>query len=74
MKPGIRWRWARNGAIFGIVAALADMTGWRGQTYAAWDGTLAIFFNLSYIGGMVAGGALLFFLAAVICRLFTREP
>jgi hypothetical protein len=60
--------------VFGLVVALVDLTGWRGQTYAPWGSTLAIFGNLTYMGGMVAGGALLFFLAAVACRLFTRQP
>lgn len=66
-------RWTRNGAVFGILMAILDLTGWRGEIYAPWDAPNGLATNVGYIVGAIVGGAFLFLLAAVVVNLFVRD-
>jgi len=66
-------KWARNGAVLGLIVTLLDLTGWRGQKFLDWgtqDGALE---NIGMILGSVIGGAFLFLIAAVVVNLATRD-
>ena len=65
--------WSRNGAIVGLIIAIADFSGWRGQSYVGWGEPGGIVTNLSYMFGSVIGGAFLFLLAALVVNLFARD-
>jgi hypothetical protein len=48
----VKWRWARNGALIGLIIVLADMfLEWRGPRYYPWSDAEMIANN---IGQMVA--------------------
>lgn len=65
--------WTRNGAVFGILMAIIELTEWRGQTYVPWDAPNGVATNVGYIVGAIVGGAFLFLLAAVVVNLFVRD-
>jgi hypothetical protein len=47
MQRQVRWRWAFNGLVIGIIYVLADiMFEWRGPKYYPWVGEEAIVNNL----------------------------
>lgn len=64
------YRWAKNGAIFGLLLALADLTGWRGAIYPENAGAVVIAGQM--IGSMV-GGAIMFSIPAMITTLILRD-
>ena len=65
--------WSRNGAIFGLVVALLDMTGWRGSLYAPWSDPNGPIMNALQMLGSIIGGAFMFLLAAFIVNLATKD-
>jgi len=65
--------WSRYGAVFGIIIAIADFTGWRGQNYVPWGEAGGTITNISYIIGATIGGTFLFLLAALVVSLFARD-
>jgi hypothetical protein len=65
--------WTRNGAIFGVLMLILDLTGWRGQTFVPWDAPNGVATNVGYIVGGIVGGAFIFLLAAVVVNLFVRD-
>lgn len=67
------WRWAKKGAVFGIIVAITDLTGWRGINYIPMNNGLDILLNLAHGFGSMFGGALFFGLAGAIVSLFAKN-
>lgn len=54
MNVDVRWRWARNGAIIGLMIVLADLLlEWRGNRFEVWQGE-GIMINCTHILTMIA--------------------
>lgn len=64
------YRWAKIGVIFGLVVAIADFSGWRGEMYPPDAGIHII---IAQILGSMAGGAILFSIPAFITTLILRD-
>ncbi len=56
MYEPAKWRWARNGALFGLAVSLLDLTGWRGPMFQSWTGSSA---NIAENVSVFAGSALM---------------
>jgi hypothetical protein len=71
-KPmAVRWRWARNGALVGLVIALADMfLAWRGPRYYPWSSAEMIASN---VGQLIATVGVLAFIGFVLGALTERQ-
>lgn len=67
LKP-VKWRWARNGALLGLLSCLIDLAEWRGQKFASWDAPEGLALNFGYL---VAGVVILGFIG--LCAGAVRD-
>lgn len=67
------WQWAKYGAIFGLLVAVIDLTGWRGMYLEPFMHESHFYRNMGIASGSVFGWAILFGIAAVITNLFVED-
>jgi hypothetical protein len=69
-----KWRWARNGAIFGLLVSLADLLfAWGGVHFEPWANAGAIAGNIGqFVGSAMMAGLVGYVLGALRDRNLKR--
>lgn len=61
-----RIHWMKVGATVGLLIAVLDLTGWRGQVYWSWDSPSGLGHNVGYFAGVaLVAGFIGFILGAI---------